>query len=129
MKMYIKSIAVDDQQKALDFYTGKLGFVLKHDVPVGEFRWLTVVSAEEPEGVELGLEPNQHPATQAYQAALMADGIPFTAFSVHDIEAEVTKLEAAGVDFTLQPTKAGAVTIAIFNDTCGNLIQLIQLEG
>ena len=129
MKMYIKSIAVDDQQKALDFYTGKLGFVLKHDIPVGELRWLTVVSAEEPGGVELGLEPNQHPATQAYQAALMADGIPFTAFSVDDIEAEVTKLEAAGVDFTLQPTKAGDVTIAIFNDTCGNLIQLIQLAG
>lgn len=128
MKMYIKGVTVDDQAKALDFYTKKLGFVVKHDIPVGEFRWLTVVSPEEPDGVELGLEPNAHPASQAYQAALKADGIPFTAFSVDDIEAEVGKLKDAGVVFTTPPTKAGGATIAIFDDTCGNLIQLMQIE-
>jgi catechol 2,3-dioxygenase-like lactoylglutathione lyase family enzyme len=127
MKMYAKSVAVDDQQKALDFYTNTLGFVLKHDIPVGEHRWLTVVSPEEPEGVELGLEPNEHPATQAYQAALMADGIPFTAFSVDNIESEVARLEAAGVSFTQLPMKAGGAKIAVFDDTCGNLIQLMEL--
>ncbi|NRA28730.1 MAG: VOC family protein [Parvularculaceae bacterium] len=129
MKMYIKSVSVDDQTKALDFYTNKLGFTVKHDIPLGEFRWLTVVSPEEPDGVELGLEPNAHPATKAYQAALKADGIPFTAFSVDDIEAEVTKLEGLGVQFTVPPTKAGGATLAIFDDTCGNLIQLLQLDG
>ena len=127
MKMYIKSIAVDDQDKALDFYTNKLGFVVKHDIPMGEFRWITVVSTEEPGGVELGLEPNQHPAMQTFQKALMADGIAFTAFSVDDMDAEVEKLEAAGVRFTQQPIQAGDMKIAVFDDTCGNLIQLIQL--
>lgn len=129
MKMYIKSIAVDDQQKALAFYTEKLGFVLKHDIPVGEFRWLTLVSAEEPDGVELGLEPNQHPAMKTFQEALKKDGIPFTAFSVDDLAAEVKKLEAAGVHFTQQPTNVGTASIAAFDDTCGNLIQLIELHG
>ncbi len=128
MKMYAKSVAVDDQAKALAFYTEKLGFVLKHDIPLGEHRWLTVVSPEEPDGVELGLEPNEHPATRAYQAALMADGIPFTAFSVDDIESEVKRLQAAGVTFTQPPMKAGGATIAVFDDTCGNLIQLMELH-
>ena len=128
MKMYIKSVAVDDQQKALDFYTKTLGFVVKHDIPLGEFRWLTVVSPEEPDGVELGLEPNAHPATRAFQEALVADGIPFTAFSVDDIEAEVGRLQAAGVTFTQGPVKAGGATMAVFDDTCGNLIQLIELD-
>ncbi|MEL6213656.1 MAG: VOC family protein [Pseudomonadota bacterium] len=128
MKMYVKSVAVDDQQKALDFYTNILGFVPKHDIPVGEYRWITVVSPEEPDGVELGLEPNAHPATQVYQAALVADGIPFTAFSVDDIEAEVKRLQAAGVVFTQPPMKAGGATIAVFDDTCGNLIQLVQIH-
>ena len=129
MKMYIKGIAVEDQQKALDFYTNTLGFLVKHDIPVGEHRWITVVSAEEPDGVELGLEPNEHPATQAYQKALMEDGIPFTAFSVDDIESEVTRLQAAGVNFTQPPMKAGGATIAVFDDTCGNLIQLMELHA
>lgn len=127
MKMYIKSIAVEDQAKALDFYTQKLGFQLKHNIPLGEFNWLTLVSPEEPDGVELGLEPNQHPATKAYQAALKADGIPFTAFEVSDIEAEVKRLEALGVVFTQQPVSGGGAKIAIFDDSCGNLIQLVQL--
>lgn len=129
MKMYIKSVAVEDQQKALDFYTKTLGFVVKHDIPLGEHRWLTVVSPEEPDGVELGLEPNQHPAARAFQQAIKADSIPFTAFSVDDIEAEVKRLQAAGVNFTQAPMKAGSATIAVFDDTCGNLIQLIQLDG
>ncbi|CUK05709.1 methylmalonyl-CoA epimerase [Ruegeria denitrificans] len=128
MKMYMKSIAVDDQSKALDFYTSKLGFVVKHDIPLGEHRWLTLVSKEESEGVELGLEPNAHPATRDYQEALKADGIPVSAFSVDDIEAEVAKLEAAGVEFTQPPVKAGGATMAVFDDTCGNLIQLVQLH-
>ena len=128
MKMYIKGVAVDDQDKALDFYTTMLGFVVKHDIPIGEHRWITVVSPEEPDGVELGLEPNAHPATRAYQAALMADGIPFTAFSVEDIEAEVARLQAKGVAFTQPPVKAGGATIAVFDDTCGNLIQLMELH-
>lgn len=129
MKMYIKSVAVEDQEKALDFYTKTLGFVVKHDIPLGEHRWLTVVSPEEPDGVELGLEPNQHPAARAFQEALMADGIPFTAFSVDDIEAEVKRLQAAGVAFTHPPMKAGGATMAVFDDTCGNLIQLIELDA
>lgn len=129
MKMYIKSVVVEDQEKALTFYTKTLGFVVKHDIPLGEHRWLTVVSADEPDGVELGLEPNQHPAARAFQAALMADGIPWTAFSVDDIEFEVKRLQAAGVTFTQLPVKAGNVTMAVFDDTCGNLIQLIELHS
>ena len=127
MKMYAKSVAVDDQAKALEFYTSKLGFVVKHDIPLGEHRWLTVVSPEEPDGIELCLEPNAHPATRDYQHALMTDGIPFTAFSVNDIEAEVARLEGLGVAFTQPPIKAGGAMMAVFDDTCGNLIQLIQL--
>ncbi len=129
MRMYAKGISVDDQQKALDFYTKTLGFVVKHDIPIGEHRWITVVSPEEPDGVELCLEPNSHPASRAYQEALMADGIPFTAFSVDDIEAEVKRLESAGVAFTQPPMKAGGATIAVFDDTCGNLIQLMELDA
>ncbi len=128
MKMYMKSISVDDQSKALDFYTNKLGFVVKHDIPPGQHRWLTLVSAEEAEGVELGLEPNVHPASRAYQEALVADGIPVSAFSVDDIDAEVAKLEAAGVEFIQPPVKAGGATMAVFDDTCGNLIQLVELH-
>ena len=127
--MYIKSVVVEDQAKALEFYTKTLGFTVKHDIPLGEHRWLTLVSPEEPDGVELALEPNVHPATSTYFAALMADGIPCTAFSVDDIEAEVKKLEAAGVTFTQGPTNVGDATIAAFDDTCGNLIQLIELAS
>lgn len=126
MKMYIKSIVVDDQEKALAFYTKTLGFAVKQDIPAGEYRWITLVSPEEPDGVELGLEPNAHPAARAFQAALMADGIPFTAFSVEDLEAEAQRLQAAGVTFTQPPTQAGGIQMAVFDDTCGNLIQLIQ---
>lgn len=126
MKMYIKSICVDDQSKALAFYTEKLGFIVKHDIPMGEHRWITVVSTEEPDGVELGLEPNQHPAVKDFQTALMSDGIPFTAFSVDDLDTEYNRLKALGVEFTQAPMTAGEVKIAVLNDTCGNLIQLIE---
>ncbi|MEM7766512.1 MAG: VOC family protein [Pseudomonadota bacterium] len=127
MKMYAKGVTVDDQSRALDFYTGKLGFVVKHDIPMGEYRWLTVVSPEEPEGVELLLEPNAHPAARDFQSALMADGIPATAFSVDDLDAEVARLQGLGVSFTQPPVKAGGAMMAVFDDTCGNLIQLVQL--
>eukprot|EP00903_Cladosiphon_okamuranus_P002778 g2776.t1 len=127
MKMYIKSVCVDDQAKALEFYTKTLGFVVKHDIPMGEHSWITVVSADEPDGVELAIEPNAHPASRAFQEALMADGIPFTAFSVDDIEAEVARLKELGVNFTQPPMKAGGAKMAVFDDTCGNLIQLIEL--
>lgn len=127
MRMYAKSVAVEDQAIALEFYTKTLGFVLKHDIPVGEHRWITVVSAEEPDGVELCLEPNAHPATRAYQKALMADGIPVTAFQVDDVFAEVKLLQENGVRFTQPPMKAGGAKIAVFDDTCGNLIQIMEL--
>ncbi|MGF1462479.1 MAG: VOC family protein [Maricaulaceae bacterium] len=129
MKMYIKSVMVDDQDKALNFYTKTLGFLPKHDIPLGEHRWITVVSPEESDGVELGLEPNAHPAARTFQAAMTADGIPWTAFEVDNITAEVTRLEDAGVVFTQAPMQAGPVKIAIFDDTCGNLIQLIEFSG
>ena len=129
MKMYIKSLVVQDQEKALTFYTKTLGFVVKDNIPFGEHRWLTVVSAEETDGVELGLEPNQHPAARTFQEALMADGIPYTAFSVDDIVSEVKRLQAAGVTFTQLPVKEGDATTAVFDDTCGNLIQLIELNA
>ena len=129
MKMYIKSVMVEDQEKALAFYTKTLDFEVKHNIPLGEHNWLTLVSKEEPEGVELALEPNQYPAARALQEALMADGIPWTAFRVDDIEAEVKRLQAAGVVFTQPPMKAGGATMAVFDDTCGNLIQLIELDG
>jgi len=129
MKMYIKSVMVEDQRKALDFYTNTLGFVLKHDIPMGEHSWITLLSADEPDGVELALEPNQYPAARGLQESLMEDGIPWTAFSVDDVEAEVKRLEAAGVTFTQPPMKAGGATMAVFDDTCGNLIQLIELDA
>lgn len=127
MKMYIKSLCVDDQSKALAFYTEKLGFVVKHDIPMGEYRWITVISPEEPDGVELGLEPDAHPAVKTFQAAMMKDGIPFTAFSVKNLDEEHKRLTALGVEFTQAPMTAGDVKIAVLNDTCGNLIQLIEL--
>jgi len=127
MKMYTKSVCVDDQTKALAFYTDKLGFAVKHDIPMGEHRWITLVSHDEPEGVELALEPNQHPAVKEFQEAMMADSIPFTAFSVEDIDAEYKRLKALGVEFTKTPVTAGDVKMATLNDTCGNLIQLIEL--
>jgi catechol 2,3-dioxygenase-like lactoylglutathione lyase family enzyme len=129
MRIYLTSVFVDDQAKALDFYTGKLGFTLKNDVPVGEHRWLTVVSKEQPDGTELLLEPSAHPAAKPFKDALVADGIPFTSFQVNDLDAEVERLKGTGVDFTLEPMDAGPVRMAVFDDTCGNLIQLIQMTG
>lgn len=120
------SLFVNDQERALQFYTEKLGFQIKHDIPAGEYRWLTLVSPEQVEGVELLLEPNVHPAAQTYQAAIKADGIPATSFQVEDIELEYQKLSVQGVKFTQEPTVAGPVKIAVLDDTCGNLIQLIQ---
>ena len=129
MKMYIKSVMVDDQAKALAFYTDVLGFRVKHNIPMGEHSWITLVSPEETGEVELALEPNAYPAAAEFQTKLMADGIPWTAFRVDDIKAEHARLLAAGVAFTKEPTQAGEVTLAVFNDTCGNLIQLIEFEG
>jgi catechol 2,3-dioxygenase-like lactoylglutathione lyase family enzyme len=117
-------VLVDDQDTALAFYTEVLGFRLKTEVPLGEYRWLTVVSPEDPDGVELLLEPDQHPAARPFKAALVADGIPFTAFTVEDVEAEAARLRALGVRFTQPPTPMGPVVTAVFDDTCGNLIQM-----
>jgi predicted enzyme related to lactoylglutathione lyase len=126
MRIIVTSIFVDDQEKALKFYSETLGFVKKHDVPSGEFRWLTLVSPDEKEGTELLLEPNQHPAAKEYQRKLFEEGIPVTMFGVEDIRQEYEKLLELGVKFTMEPTKMGDVTIAIFDDTCGNLLQIIQ---
>lgn len=126
MKIIITSIFVEDQDKALEFYTKTLGFVKKHDVPSGAYRWITLVSADEQEGTELLLEPNQHPAAKEYQQKLFADGIPVTMFGVADIRKEYEQLAEKGVRFTMEPTEMGEVTIAIFDDTCGNLIQMIE---
>ncbi|CCH90843.1 Putative Glyoxalase protein [Modestobacter italicus] len=127
MKIAMTSVLVDDQEKALRFYTDVLGFVTKHDVPMGEHRWLTVVSPEAPDGVELVLEPDAHPAVRPFKAALVADGIPFTAFAVEDVHAEHARLVAAGVTFTQAPLTMGPVTTAVLDDTCGNLIQLASM--
>ncbi|QXG77757.1 VOC family protein [Modestobacter sp. L9-4] len=124
MRIAMTSVFVDDQEKALRFYTDVLGFVVKNDVPVGEHRWLTVVSAQGPDGVELVLEPDQHPAARAFKQALVADGIPFTAFAVDDVRAEHARLSAAGVRFVQPPLSMGPMTVAVLDDTCGNLIQL-----
>ncbi len=126
MRIKLISIHVDDQDKALRFYTDVLGFRKKKDFPVGPARWITVVSPEGPDDLELVLEPNGHPAARAYQSALMKDGIPATAFESMDIHNEVQRLKDKGVVFTMEPTVAGAVTLAIFSDTCGNLIQIYQ---
>lgn len=130
MRITLASIPVQDQEKALRFYTEKLGFIPKRDIPLGDARWLTVVSPEEPDGVELLLEPNgEYPAMKALKAALVADGIPITAFHVDDIRAEYDRLRAQGVEFTVEPTDAGPTTFAILDDTCGNLIQIYQVTG
>ena len=124
MRINLTSVLVDDQEKALVFYTNVLGFQKKMDIPMGEHRWLTVVSPEEPNGVELVLEPDSHPAAGPFKQALAEDGIPFTSFSVGDVNAEYRRLEAAGVRFTQAPFDAGPVVVAVFDDTCGNLIQI-----
>jgi catechol 2,3-dioxygenase-like lactoylglutathione lyase family enzyme len=123
-RISVTSVFVDDQAKALAFYTEKLGFVLKNDVPVGQFRWLTVVGADAPDGVELLLEPDEHPAAKAYKRALREDGIPAASFAVDDVAAAHRELEAQGVTFTQKPTPMGPVVSAVLDDTCGNLLQL-----
>ena len=126
VKIVLTSVLVDDQEKALRFYTEKLGFVKKTEIPLGEHKWLTVVAADAPDGVELVLEPDSHPAVRPFKRALVEDGIPFTSFGVTDIHAEYERLRDAGVQFTQPPVSMGPVTTAVLDDTCGNLIQLAQ---
>ena len=126
MKIKLTSVFVDDQEKALRFYTEVMGFVKKEDFPVGEFKWLTVVSPEEPDDVELLLEPNDNPAAKSYQKALFEQGIAQASFAVDDIHKEHERLKGLGVAFMMEPTSAGPTTIAVFDDTCGNWIQIYQ---
>jgi len=126
MRLNITSVLVNDQAKALAFYTDVLGFEKKEDVDLGEFRWLTVTSPQGAAGMELLLEPDAHPAAKAFKKALVADGIPLTSFGVDDLAAEVARLSTAGVRFTQDPVQHGPVSTAVFDDTCGNLIQLAQ---
>jgi len=125
-RIHVTSVFVDDQAKALQFYSDTLGFVAKTDIPVGEYRWLTVVGPGEPDGVELLLEPDVHPAVQAYKKALVADGIPAASFMVDDVDAAFRELSAQGITFVQPPVPAGPVTTAVLDDTCGNLIQLVS---
>jgi catechol 2,3-dioxygenase-like lactoylglutathione lyase family enzyme len=127
MRIYVTSVFVDDQAKALTFYTETLGFVKKNDIPLGEASWLTVVSPDDPDGTELLLEPDGHPAAKPFKAALVADGIPLTSFAVDDVDAEYERLRALGVKFTQPPTAMGPTTTAVFDDTCGNLIQIVHV--
>lgn len=129
MRIHLTSVLVDDQERALRFYTDVLGFRAKHDIPMGEHRWLTVVSPSQPDGTELVLEPDSHPAAGPFKAALMEDGIPFTSFAVDNVHEEVERLRLAGVRITQEATTMGPVTTAVIDDTCGNLIQLAQLAG
>jgi catechol 2,3-dioxygenase-like lactoylglutathione lyase family enzyme len=126
MRINLSSVFVDDQDKALRFYTQVLGFVKKTEIPLGEARWLTVVSPDSPDGVELLLEPSDHPAVKPFKDALVSDGIPFTSFAVDDVQKEFARLRNLGVQFTQQPVEMGPVTTAVFDDTCGNLIQIAQ---
>src|SRR5262245_54451820 len=128
MRIVVTSVLVDDQDKALRFYTDVLGFVKKTEIPMGAHRWLTVVSPDDPEGVELLLEPDEHPAAKPFKQALVEDGIPFTSFDVNDVNAEYQRLVAAGVRFTQPPVEMGPVISAVFDDTCGNLIQMAQMK-
>ena len=131
MKIKLSSVSIDDYDKALKFYTEVLGFVTKRDIPLGQgARWITVVSPDEPNGVELLLEPNaSYPAMKALKEALVKDGIPFTAFEVDDIQSEYERMQGLGVEFSMEPTNMGMSTVAIFDDTCGNLIQIYQVTG
>jgi catechol 2,3-dioxygenase-like lactoylglutathione lyase family enzyme len=129
MRINLTSVLVDDQDKALRFYTQVLGFLPRTDIPMGEHRWLTVVSPDEPDGVELVLEPDGHPAARPFKQALVADGIPFTSFAVDDVHAEYERLRALGVTFTQEPLAMGPVTTAVLDDTCGNLVQIASTEA
>lgn len=128
MKITTLSIFVDDQRKALAFYTDVLGFELKDDMPLGEYSWLTITAPGEPDGVQILLEPNDHPAVDPFRSAIVADGIPWTSFAVDDVQAEYERLTAAGVVFTQAPMNAGPVTVAVFDDTVGNLIQIAAMN-
>jgi catechol 2,3-dioxygenase-like lactoylglutathione lyase family enzyme len=128
MRIYITAVFVDDQDKALTFYTDLLGFQKKTEIPLGEARWLTVVSPADPDGTELLLEPAGHPAVGPFRRALVEDGIPYTSFAVDDVSAEYDRLRALGVRFTQEPTQMGPVTMAVFDDTCGNLIQIVTKQ-
>ncbi len=127
MRIALTSIMVDDQEKALRFYTDVLGFVKKTEVPLGEHRWLTVVSPEDPDGVELVLEPDEHPAVRPFKEALVADGIPYTSFAVDDVHKEHERLTRLGVTFTQEPVLMGQMTTAVLDDTCGNLIMITSI--
>ena len=131
MKIKLTSVSIDDYDKALKFYTEVLGFIAKRDIPLGDgARWITVVSPDEPDGTELLLEPNaQYPAMKALKEALVKDGMPFTAFEVNDVQKEYERMKQLGVEFTMEPTNMGPTTAAVFNDTCGNLIQIYQVTG
>ena len=129
MRINLASVLVDDQDKALRFYTEVLGFTKKTEIPLGEHRWLTVVSPDEPDGVELVLEPDGHPAVKPFKDALMHDGIPFTSFAVEDVQEEYDRLSALGVRFTQEPLSVGPVTTAVLDDTCGNLIQIAATQS
>jgi catechol 2,3-dioxygenase-like lactoylglutathione lyase family enzyme len=126
MRIHLTSVLVDDQEKALRFYTDVLGFVKKTDIPLGEARWLTVVAPDDPKGPELLLEPDDHPAAGPFKAALVDDGIPASSFAVDDVPAEFQRLRGLGVRFTQEPLEMGGVTTAVFDDTCGNLIQIAK---
>jgi catechol 2,3-dioxygenase-like lactoylglutathione lyase family enzyme len=128
IRIHLTSVSIGDYDKALDFYTGKLGFQKKHDIPLGgDSRWITVVSPDDPDGTELLLEPNaEYPAMKALKESLVKDGIPFTAFKVDDVQAEYERLKGLGVEFTMEPTNVGPAILAIMDDTCGNLIQIEQ---
>jgi len=126
MKIYVTSVYVDDQDKALEFYTDVLGFQKKTEIPLGEARWLTVVPPDAPDGTELLLEPDGHPAVSPFKAALVEDGIPFTSFAVDDARQEFERLRSRGVRFTQEPVDLGGIVMATFDDTCGNLIQIVE---
>jgi catechol 2,3-dioxygenase-like lactoylglutathione lyase family enzyme len=126
VKIRLTNIFVDDQRAALAFYTDVLGFVVRHDIPLGDDSWLTVVSPEDPDGPELLLEPAGHPAVKPYRDALVEDGIPLVQFAVDDVEAEYRRLVEKGVAFTQPPTDAGPVMVAVLDDTCGNLVQIVS---
>jgi len=128
MRINLASVFVDDQAKALRFYTDILGFIKKTDIPVGDNSWLTVVSPQEPDGVELLLEPSDHPGVRPFKDSLVADGIPFTSFAVDDVDAEYRRLTGLGVHFTQPPTDLGTAVVAVFDDTCGNLIGIAQRQ-
>jgi catechol 2,3-dioxygenase-like lactoylglutathione lyase family enzyme len=128
MRINLTSVLVDDQEKALRFYTDVLGFVMKRDIPLGEARWLTVVSPDDPEGTELLLEPDEHPAARPFKEALVSDGIPFTSFAVEDVNAEFERMRSLGGRFTQEPAEMGPTTTAVLDDTCGNLIQIAHIR-